>query len=103
MTTRKRRGRGEGAIFQRKDGTWCASISLGHDANGKRQRRIVYCKNKAAVQEKLRGLQTAADLGTLPDVKSLTVGQLNSDNYISPSATIRIPQRTSVHVVSCQP
>lgn len=54
---RKRRGRGEGSIFQRKDGTWCSSFSAGYGTDGKRRRRDVYGKTKKEVQDKLRDAQ----------------------------------------------
>jgi integrase len=54
---RKRRGRGEGAIFQRKDGRWSAIVSLGYDGQGKRKRRTIYGKKKEDVQKKLRQVQ----------------------------------------------
>jgi hypothetical protein len=57
---RKRRGRNEGAVYQRDDGTWCASISLGYGDQGKRKRKVVCGQSKKEVQEKLRQLQTAA-------------------------------------------
>lgn len=41
----KRRGRGEGSIFQRRDGRWVACITLGW-RNGKRQRRYKYCDSQ---------------------------------------------------------
>src|SRR5262249_43686023 len=71
---RRRRGRGEGGIYQRKDGLWVASLSLGYDQNGKRRRRIVYGQTKAEVQEQLRKLQTDNALGRLPDANKFTVG-----------------------------
>jgi hypothetical protein len=54
---RKRRGRGEGSIYRRKDGWWTGSISLGFDGNGKRIRRSVNGETKAEIQTKLRNLQ----------------------------------------------
>src|SRR5262245_39147907 len=57
---RRRRGRGEGAIFQRGDGLWTASLSLGYDENGRRRRRVVYGATKQEVQEKLRQLHGEA-------------------------------------------
>jgi integrase len=54
---RKRRGRGEGSVYQRGDGVWSASYSAGYDGAGKRRRKSVYGKTKAEVQEKLRKLQ----------------------------------------------
>lgn len=71
--TRRRRGRGEGAIFQRADGLWTASLSLGYNHNGKRIRRVVYGESKQEVQEKLRHLQTDASLGRLTDADKPTL------------------------------
>jgi integrase len=71
---RKRRGRGEGSIFEREDGQWVGSISLGYDGQGRRRRPTVYGDTKAEVIEKLRALQN--ETGHLPaEVKQLTVGQ----------------------------
>jgi integrase len=54
QSTRKRRGRGEGALYRRADGEWCAAISAGYDAAGKRRRRVVYGATKKEVQDKLK-------------------------------------------------
>lgn len=72
---RKRRGRNEGSIFQRKDGSWTASLSLGYDDNGKRKRKDVYGATKREVQDKLDELRRSAADGQLPEVGKLTVGQ----------------------------
>lgn len=56
---RKRRGRGEGGIYRRKDGVWCASVSAGYGDDGKRRRKVVYGSTKGEVAEKLRGEQIA--------------------------------------------
>ncbi len=70
---RKRRGSGEGGNFQRADGQWCASVSLGYDGNGKRKRRTVYGKTKQEVQEKLKAVHQ--EDGRLPaDSRKTTVG-----------------------------
>ncbi len=50
---RSRRGRGEGSIYQRADGTWCATYSAGYAANGKRIRRTVFGTTKEDVSKKL--------------------------------------------------
>jgi len=60
---RKRRGRGEGGIFQRGDGQWVGTVSLGYKADGKRRRKVVYGATKDEVAKKLRKLQTKADVG----------------------------------------
>jgi integrase len=72
---RKRRGREEGSIYQRADGLWAASVSLGYDARGKRKRRTIYGKSKAEVAERLRGLQTSIDHGRIPEPGALTCAQ----------------------------
>ena len=48
----RRRSKGEGGIYRRSDGRWCASVDLGH-SNGKRRRRVIYAKTRREVAEKL--------------------------------------------------
>lgn len=69
-----RRGKGEGSIFKRKDGTWSARIEVGRDANGKRIRKDVYGKTKKAVTDELTRLQSQKSGGTLipDDQKNMT-------------------------------
>jgi len=64
---RRRRGRGEGGVYQRDDGLWVGAVSLGYDGNGKRRRRTVYGGTKQEVQEKLRGVQGDAFAGVEMD------------------------------------
>lgn len=52
----KRRGPGEGAVYQRPDGTWCAVLDLGF-IGANRRRKWVYGKTRKEVTEKLRELQ----------------------------------------------
>jgi integrase len=65
----KRRGHGEGGIYQREsDGKWCATVDLGwHD--GKRRRKVIYGKTRREVAEKLRALQRdqAAGINVAPE------------------------------------
>lgn len=68
---RKRRGRGEGAVFQRKsDGLWVGTVSQGYDSNGKRVRITVYGATKA---EALAALYKAKHGGVKKD--RVTVGE----------------------------
>lgn len=71
----KRRGNGEGSIFQRPDGRWCARITVGRDANGNRKRRDVYGWTKKEVQEKLTTLLAQKQTGTLCDTGRETVAE----------------------------
>jgi len=70
--SRKRRGRGEGSIFQRDDGLWVGKVSFGYDGTGKRQRRVIYAATKNEVQDKLRMLSSQAPSS---EPAGLTVGQ----------------------------
>jgi integrase len=70
---RRRRGRGEGGVYQRDDGLWVGAVSLGYDGNGKRRRRTVYGNTKQEAQEKLRQVQQQADHGQLLDAPDVTL------------------------------
>lgn len=54
-----KRTAGEGSVFERKDGRWCATLDLGRQG-GKRQRRTFYGATASEVRDKL--LQARADL-----------------------------------------
>src|SRR3954468_9564648 len=60
---RKRRGRGEGSIYQEADGRWTASVSFGYDGKGKRRRRKVRGKTKGEVQARLAALRQRGGQG----------------------------------------
>jgi integrase len=72
---RRRRGRGEGGVYQRADGQWVGSISLGYDAEGKRLRKVVYCATKKEAQDELRKLQNDAAAGVDLTAARLTLGE----------------------------
>ena len=71
----KRRGNGEGSIFQRADGRWSAAIAVGYNSDGKRQRRTIYGRSKKAVQDQLLRLQASMLEGTLCSPTKLTVAK----------------------------
>jgi integrase len=71
--TTKRRGSGEGCIYQRHDGKWAAVLNWGYDDKGKRRRKFVYGKTKAEVANKLTELQSNRLNGTLTDCRRRTV------------------------------
>ena len=73
---KRRRGNGEGALYQRADGQWCASVTVGHDANGKRRRRVIYGATQDAVVQKLKELYASSLTGPLHvQPGRLTVGE----------------------------
>jgi integrase len=73
---RARRGRGEGGVFQRKDGGWSAEVSMGYGGDGRRRRKTLYGDTKKEVLKKLDEFRQAASSGTLPAAGAMTVGQL---------------------------
>lgn len=66
---RKRRGKGEGSIYRRKDGRW-----VGHyEVNGKR--KYVSGKTRAEVSKKPTKAIAERDAGLAFDAEGLTVGE----------------------------
>jgi len=71
----KRRGNGEGSIFQRADKRWAATITIGYDAMGKQRRRTVYGQTKREVREKLTDLHVQQSAGTLRPIDRETLAE----------------------------
>jgi integrase len=86
--TRRRRGRGEGGVYQQKDGLWVGRISLGYNADGRRKRKVIYGATKKEVLDKLNGALAIARVGNLPDSQNLTVGQLLDRWLLSLKSTV---------------
>jgi integrase len=70
VTKERRRGHGEGAIFQRGDGQWVAQVSL---ESGKR--KTYYAKTRKEVTAKLKAAQKAVDDGLSLDTDRQTIAQ----------------------------
>jgi integrase len=68
----KRRGHGEGSIYQRPDGRWCAIVTVGY-ANGKQRRKYIYGKTRKEVAEKLKEVLREQQLGVNIAPERLTV------------------------------
>lgn len=89
----KRRGHGEGAIYQREsDGLWCTSIDLGF-VNGKRKRKVIYGKTRREVAEKLKALQREQLQGVNLAAEPLTVGAF-LDRWLAEVVVVRNRPRT---------
>lgn len=86
--TRSRRGHHEGSVYQRGDGQWCASVSLGHSSDGRRRRKVVLAPTKKAALEKLRSLQVVHASGRSIDPERRTLADLVNewlDNEVKPN------------------
>jgi integrase len=71
----KRRGHGEGGIYQREsDGRWCAAVDLGY-VNGKRKRKMLYGRTRKEVADKLKALHRDQAAGMPIVSERLTVQQ----------------------------
>ncbi len=53
----RRRAKGEGTIFKRKDGRWQGAITIGRDETGKQRRKTVYGRTQTEVRKKLDELK----------------------------------------------
>jgi integrase len=70
----RKRNAGEGSIFQRADGRWCAQLDLGWQA-GKRKRKYIYGNSASEVQEQLLKARADNAAGFPVVVKRQTVDQ----------------------------
>jgi integrase len=92
----RRRGNGEGSIYQRNDGRWEAIINVGYNAQGKRLRRSVYGLTKKEVQDKLTGLQSRKLDGTLGEPTKLNMAKF-LERWLEDSARPTIRATTYVN------
>src|SRR5215218_2971185 len=78
----KKRGNGEGSIYQRTDGRWVGQY-LVHTATGPKY-RYLYGKTRAVVAEKLTKAMADRNGGLIFDAGNLTVGKY-LDSWLSDS------------------
>jgi integrase len=91
MSERKR-GRGEGSIFKRKDGRWCGMLNLGWEG-GHRKRKCFYAGTAAEVQEQLLKARADHSQGLLVAHERQTVGQFLS-RWLTDSVKPAVRPRT---------
>lgn len=102
----KRRGAGEGSIFRRADGRWCAQIELPRGIDGKRRRKTIYGNKRSDVQEQLLAIRKKSDSGhSLLSDSRMTVTQYSSEWLdlrrisVAPSTWLRDHSIMTLHVV----
>ena len=67
MSARKRRTKGDGSLFLRKDGMWVGSVEAGWKPDGTRARKYVSSRSQAEALAKLRKARSAVErTGTVP-------------------------------------
>ena len=84
----KRRGQGEGTLYQRPDGKWMAQLDLGW-RDGKRVRRSLYGATRRDVVEKLKAARKAIDAGLVPTSDRMTVAAYLEDWLEAKRGTVR--------------
>ena len=78
-----KRSKGEGSVYKRKDGSWCAQY---HDGN---KRRYIYGKKKQVVTDRLRNALVALENGTVFDPEPMEVGEYLTYWLSSVDGTVR--------------
>lgn len=58
----RRRGHGEGSVYQRADSRWAASVELA-PVGGLRRRKVLYARSKPELLRKMRAVQDRRDAG----------------------------------------
>jgi integrase len=71
-----RRMNGDGGLYQRADGRWFGSITLGYDGDGRRRRKTVSARTREDARRKLRDLQREVEAGRTVTTNEETVAQL---------------------------
>ena len=89
----RRRGHGEGAIYQTADGRFRAAVDLGW-SDGRRQRRYVSGKTRAEAAKKLRQLQQRTDAGLPTENGRPATFETWLNTYLDTIAAPRLRART---------
>jgi len=70
----KKKSNGEGSIYKRNDGKWCAQLTIGVDpSTGKLKRKFFYGKTKKEVHEKMINVQSKLLTGSYVESTKLTL------------------------------
>ena len=90
----KRRGSGEGSIYQVADGRWRAEVSCGYKMDGKPKRKILYGATRLEVSEALKRTLTQQQQGMNVAPQRLTVAQCLTDWLEN---TVRLKNRETTY------
>jgi integrase-like protein len=93
--SRRRRGKNEGSITQRKDGRWMVSVDLGRGIDGRRRRKFAYTATQAEAVDELRRLGGRAVDGQLLTTTTPTLSRFLEEWYASNSDSWRPSTRRS--------
>lgn len=93
-----RRGRGEGSVYQRSDGLWRGTASLGWDEKGRRRRKAVYAKTKAELLTKLNEITPGPEAASAYDAQRGSVKD-HLERWLASKARIRPSTRRLYELV----
>ncbi len=96
----RKRNAGEGSIFERADGRWCAQLDLGWQ-NGRRVRKYTYGATAQEVQDALLKARSDLAAGLPVKVERQTVAQFLQawlENSVKPSVRPLTHEQYSQHV-----
>ena len=79
VVNKTKRTNGEGSIFQRKDGRWVGTITIGYDEKGKQKKKSVYGKNQTDVAKKLSEISGKIKNNSYEIIEHKTFGELMSE------------------------
>jgi integrase len=100
MMMARKRNAGEGSIFERSDGRWCAQLDLGWEG-GKRRRKYVYGATAQEVRDQLLQARSDRAAGLPVVVGRQTVAQFLQDwleNSVKPSVRPLTHEQYRQHV-----
>src|SRR5690348_8071437 len=89
---KRKRGQGEGTIYQRKDGRWTAAVITGYK-NGKLQRKSYYGKTRTEVAGKLTTELSNQQKGLPPVNDRQSIAQFFKD-WLTNTVKSRVSPKT---------
>ena len=102
----KKRANGEGSVFKRKDGLYCAMLTIKDSLTGKKKRLTFYGKTRKEAAEKMTRAQSEVTLGTFIAPNKITVSSWLNDwlwEYkklkLKPNTFSSYEQNIRVHII----
>lgn len=89
----RKRGDGEGTIYQRKDGLWIGELMVGQKTDGRRDVRTVSAKTQGEARDRLDAIRRLVQQGQLAEPHKLTVGDL-LDQWLEDGVTRGLRPKT---------
>ena len=71
----KKRGNGEGSVFEIRPGYYRGQVTIGRSPDGKLKRKSVYGTTKKEVKDKISQIKNDLNLGTYVEETNLTIGE----------------------------